>query len=154
MGKTICYSCEKELGRMSLKWQMKDLGKEGVVIPSGMTSDERVCNDCLTKLKEEEKNSNSEIKHEMKKQIDELITRSGEYKKQWTRDGIIQFKNDRIAILQRSWGRQVEFIVAFDDLTNEGYRLMAIDEGKTGSGSGLSGGVNAYFYFQKMDYVK
>ena len=40
------------------------------------------------------------------------------------------------------------------NLTKEGYRLMAIDEGKTGTGGGLSGGVNAYFYFQKMKYVK
>ena len=154
MGKTICYSCEKELGRMSLKFQMKELGNAGVVIPSGMTRDDRVCGGCLTKLKEEEKNSNSEIKHEMKKQIDELITRSGEYKKQWTKDGIIQFKNDRIAILQRSLGRQVEFIVAYDDLTKDGYRLMAIDEGKSVEASGITGGANAYFYFQKMKYVK
>ena len=51
---------------------------------------------------------------------------------------------------------QVEFIIAFDDLTEEGYRLMAIDEGKSGgdSSGGFTGGVNAYFYFQNMKYVK
>jgi len=32
-------------------------------------------------------------------------------------------------------GSQVEFIVAYDDLTKEGYRFMAIDEGKEGGAS-------------------
>ena len=40
-------------------------------------------------------------------------------------------------------------------ITKEGYRLMAIDEGKTiQGGAGFSGGLNAYYYFQKMEYVK
>jgi len=51
-------------------------------------------------------------------------------------------------------GAQVEFIIAYDDLTAEGYRLMAIDEGKQASSGGISGGVNAYFYFQKMESVR
>ena len=61
-----------------------------------------------------------------------------------------------IAILQRKWGFQIEFIIAFDDLTREGYRLMAVDEGKAGgdSSGGFTAGVNAYFYFQNMKYVK
>ena len=84
----------------------------------------------------------------------ELFTRTSQYKSAWNKNGIIQYKTDRIAILQRSWGRQVEFIIAYDDLTKEGYRLMAIDEGKEGSSGGIAGGVNAYFYFQKMKYVK
>lgn len=79
-----------------------------------------------------------------------------QYKAQWDKNGIIQFKNERIAILQRMWGQQVQFIVACDQLTKEGYRLMVIDEGKSGgqSSGGFTGGVNAYFYFQKMEYVR
>ena len=42
----------------------------------------------------------------------------------------------------------------FDDLTKEGYRLMAHDEGKEGGSGGLTGGMNSYFYFQKMEYVR
>jgi len=51
---------------------------------------------------------------------------------------------------------QVEFIIAFDGLTKEGYRLMAVDEGKSGgdSSGGFTGGVNSCFYFQNMKYVK
>lgn len=80
-----------------------------------------------------------------------LLARTPEYKKKWNKTGIIQFKNERIAILNRSVGAQVEFIIAFDDLTAEGYELKAIDEGKTGNSEGFSGGINSYYYFQKNE---
>jgi len=83
-----------------------------------------------------------------------LITKHDKTKEQWDKNGIVQFKDEAIAILQRKWGSQVQFIIACSQLTKEGYRLMAIDEGKEGSSGGFSGGVNAYFYFQKMDFVK
>ena len=67
----------------------------------------------------------------------------------------IQFKNDKIAILKRAQGAQVQFIVAYDQLTREGFRLMSIDEGATvDGGAGFSGGISSYYYFQKMDYVR
>lgn len=56
--------------------------------------------------------------------------------------------------MKRAVGAQVEFIVAYDDLTKEGYRLMAIDEGVQGSSGGLAGGINAYFYFQKIEFIR
>ena len=80
--------------------------------------------------------------------------RHNQTKAQWDKNGIVQYKDEAIAILQRRWGSQVQFIVACSQVTKEGYRLMAIDEGKEGSSGGFSGGVNAYFYFQKMDYVR
>lgn len=44
----------------------------------------------------------------------------------------------------------MEFIIAFDDLTKEGYELKAIDEGKTQEGGfGQSGGISSYYYFQR-----
>ena len=81
-------------------------------------------------------------------------SRHNQTKSQWNKNGIIQFKDEAIAILERRWGSQVQFIVACSQVTKEGYRLMVIDEGKEGSSGGFSGGVNAYFYFQKMDYVR
>jgi hypothetical protein len=57
-------------------------------------------------------------------------------------------------MLHRHYGAQVEFIIAFDDLTAEGYELKVIDEGKRGDSQGLSGGVNSYFYFQKNEFIK
>jgi hypothetical protein len=77
-----------------------------------------------------------------------------QYKAQWDKNGVVQIKTPSLAILQRMWGQQVQFIVACDQLSKEGYRLMAIDEGKEGSSGGIAGGVNAYFYFQKMDFVR
>jgi len=88
-------------------------------------------------------------------QLRQLIrTLHDQYKDQWDKNGVVQIKTESLAILQRMWGQQVQFIVACDQLSKEGYRLMAIDEGKEGSTGGFSGGVNAYFYFQKMDYVR
>ena len=75
-------------------------------------------------------------------------------KANWEKNGVVQYKDEGLVILQRMWGQQVQFIVACAQITKEGYRLMAIDEGKEGSSGGFSGGVNAYFYFQKMDYVR
>jgi hypothetical protein len=92
-----------------------------------------------------------ESRNELSTSTQQLYTRTPEYKKQWDKNGIIQFKNERIAILQRRYGAQVEFIIAFDDLTAEGYELKAIDEGKTGDSEGISGGINSYFYFQKNE---
>jgi len=90
-------------------------------------------------------------------QLKLLISRKhDQFKAQWEKNGIVQFKNEHVAILQRMWGSQVQFIVAYDQVTKEGYRLMSIDEGKTGgqASGGFTGGVNAYFYFQNMKYVK
>lgn len=77
-------------------------------------------------------------------------------KSQWNKNAVVQYKSESSVILQRMWGSQVQFIVAFDRITKEGYRLVAIDEGKSGgqSSGGFTGGVNAYFYFQKMDFVR
>ena len=92
----------------------------------------------------------ADAKQERKDRDSTLRTRTEQYKLRWEKNGIIQFKNERIPILKRQWGAQVEFIIAFDDLTNEGYELKAIDEGKTQEGAfGQSGGVSSYYYFQR-----
>ena len=96
-----------------------------------------------------------EAREKSKIQIQEKFSKkTPKYKQNWDKNGIVQFKNERIAILQRMWGQQVQFIIAYDELTEEGYRLMAIDEGKTVGDGGATGGANAYFYFQNMKYVK
>ena len=120
-------------------------------IPDGMTKDDKLCADCFQKMK---KGLTGDEIEASSKQLEELKQRSPEYKKHWDKHGIIQFKNERIAILHRGQGAQVEFIVAFDDVTKEGYRLMAIDEGKEANIGGVTAGVSSYYYFQKMDFVK
>ena len=101
------------------------------------------------------KHEEAEAAKEAKKlRLQQLQERISQYKPSRDKNGVIQYKNERIAILQRVWGQQVEFIIAYDDLTKEGYRCIAHDEGKEGGGSGLTGGLNSFFYFQKMEFVR
>jgi hypothetical protein len=130
------------------------------------SSDSRFCNRCGSELSSNPiLFDNSEyvgkkiVQHpelEKSERYQKLVQRIDQYKPGWDKYGVIQYKTEYIAILQREWGHLVEFIIAFDDLTREGYRLMAIDEGKSGGDSspGFTGGVNSYYYFQKMKYVK
>ncbi len=153
-----CFKCNKELGRLSVKWKISDLIYKKIPIPPEMTEEDRFCNDCYDiekkNVKEQEKEFSKGKQAEFNQQLQKLSSRTPEYKARWNKNGIIQFKNERIAILQRMWGAQVEFIIAYDDLTNEGYRCIAHDEGKEGGDGAFSGGINSYFYFQKMEYVR
>ena len=69
-----------------------------------------------------------------------------EIKENWDKNAVIEFKNERVALVQRKWGDQIEFIEAFDYLTSEGYRLMANESYP----SKWSGRNITYFYFQKI----
>jgi len=139
-----CFICEKKLGRLSLRHSAKDILKKKGEVPEGMTEEDRICFNDFIALTNHKAGADYKLR-----------TRTDDYKKDWNKRGIIQFKNERIAILQRVWGSQVEFIAAFDDLTKEGYRCIAHDEGaEGGSGLGATGGINSYFYFQKMEYVR
>lgn len=146
-----CYVCKKELGTFTVKWSYNDYLYKRIPLPDGMSNVDHTCNSCLEELKKTHKEETIEAQNEIRANTQQLLTRTPEYKKKWNKNGIVQFKNERIAILQRAFGVQVEFIIAFDDLTAEGYELKAIDEGKTGNAQGMSGGVNAYFYFQKNE---
>jgi hypothetical protein len=83
--------------------------------------------------------------------LKDLSERAKSYKPRWDKNGVIQFKSEYICILQKKWRSQVEFIVAFEDLTREGYRLMAIDSTGKSSDDIVSSGTESYYYFQKME---
>jgi predicted amidophosphoribosyltransferase len=89
-------------------------------------------------------------KQSKKDRYQDLRGRVERYKPIWDKDGVIQFKSEHVAILQRKFGVQVEFIIAFEDLTKEGYELKALDEGKESS---FSSGVNSFYYFQKFGNI-
>ena len=150
MAKT-CYVCKKEIGTFSIKFPYNDFLVRRIPIPDGMSVNDVACSFCIDEAKKKYKEEINESKDEINTNTREILVRTPEYKKKWNKNGIVQFKNERIAILQRAFGVQVEFIIAFDDLTAEGYELKAIDEGKTGNAQGMSGGVNSYFYFQKNE---
>ena len=81
-----------------------------------------------------------------KERYENLKRRIDDFKPAWDKNGVIQYKTEHISILRRITGMQVEFIIAFDDLTREGYRLMVVDESDSNSGG--------YFYFQNMKFLK
>ena len=84
-------------------------------------------------------NSDITTSDQLKKLID---SEHDLYKSEWDKKNVVQFKNERIAILENKHGNQVQFIVAFDQVTKEGYSLMGVS---TPQDAGVS-----HFYFQKM----
>ena len=75
-----------------------------------------------------------------------MLTKN-EIKKDWNKNAVIEYKNDKVAMIQRKWGDQVEFIQAFDQLTAEGY-LCTSNESYNAKWSGRN---ITYFYFQKIN---
>ena len=154
MGKRDCFLCHASLGMMSLKTRKDNLLSAGIVLPEGFTDYDVLCNECFKSKKREAKVDIDFSKQMLQERFKDLHRRTPEYKKLWNKNGVIQFKNEHIAILKRVWAHQVEFIIAFDDLTKEGYRLMVMDEGKPAGKGGEGAGISSFFYFQKMEYVK
>jgi len=90
--------------------------------------------------------SSENPEQQKKERYENLRRRIDDFKPAWDKNGVIQYKTECIAILRRITGMQVEFIIAFDDLTREGYRLMVVDEAGSNSGG--------YFYFQNEKFLK
>ena len=87
-----------------------------VPFPEGMSELDVTCDSCYRQAKNAHNEEVEKAKMETKTATQELHLRTPEYKKKWDKNGIIQFKNERIAILRRAYGAQVQFIIAFDDL--------------------------------------
>jgi len=123
----ICYVCKEQIGPLGGKREYNDYLQERILLPEGMTKLDVTCRSCYNEAEETYKQKVQEEKIQNTKVTQGLLARTPEYKKKWNKNGIIQFKNERIAILHRAYGAQVEFIIAFDDLTAEGYELKEID---------------------------
>ena len=87
-------------------------------------------------------------------QLKEIIaTEHDRFKATFDEKGTIVYKNERIAILKASTEKFELFLVAFDQVTKEGYRLMGSGIGldSVSQWTGLAGGSNTtYLYFQRM----
>lgn len=147
----VCYVCNKAIGAFGSKRAYNEYLENRIPLPQGMSELDVTCNSCYDDAYRTYKDAVKEEKVQNTMVVRGLLARTPEYKRKWNKNGIIQFKNERIAILNRTVGAQVEFIIAFDDLTAEGYELKAIDEGKSGNSEGLGGGINSYYYFQKNE---
>ena len=107
-----CYVCKKELGAFSIKFPYKDFLVLRIPIPNEMPEDHVVCKLCYDEIEKSNKPEIKEAENELSITTRQLLARIPEYKKQWDKNGIIQFKNERIALLQRHYGAEVEFIIA------------------------------------------
>jgi hypothetical protein len=86
---------------------------------------------------------------QMKNLDNDLTRRSEAAKSNWNKSGVYVWKSTNTAVLQKVTGRQVQFYLAFEDLTQQGFVLKAQDEGREGSSGGFSGGMNSFYFFQK-----
>ena len=93
----------------------------------------------------------TKLKNERK---EDLKSRKAQYKSLWSGNDVIQYKDDYCAILQRSPDERIEFIIAFSDLTKEGYRVVAQSKGGTDTTLSLTKNLAkkdiTFFYFQKV----
>lgn len=157
MGKT-CYVCKGKLGRFEVGHVLEEYEKYDFPIPEGLSNQDWVCNKCYDPLDRKRKDKEDILKYKASADsrlfASQIEKRVPEFKAIWDKGGVVQFKDKNCAILHRFMGQQVQFIIAFSDLTKEGYRLMVIDEGKEASAGGISGGVSSYYYFQKMEFVR
>jgi hypothetical protein len=80
-----CYVCKKELGAFSIKFPYKDFLVLRIPIPNGMLKDDVACRPCFDEIKEAENEQSITTR--------QLLARTPEYKKQWDKNGIIQYKN-------------------------------------------------------------
>jgi len=162
MVKLPCYVCEK-FGSHS--YTVKDYWRSPQT-PEGMTRDDFVCYDCYQKVKKEvikykkehkeeidrlNKEENLELKTFKEKQQKENKQRFDQIEKRFDKYGTIRYKDEYCAIVKKI--DDLSFIMAFSDLTREGYRLMAQDEGGQFHLGIASVGAGSYYFFQKIEYV-
>lgn len=148
-----CYVCKKN---KRLLYTIRDYWRSPQT-PEGMTDTDIVCYECYNDVKKEviqyKKAHKEEIDRLNKEEDLELKKIEDGFKGKWNKNGVIEYKDEYCAILQRLPRARVQFLKAYSDLTREGYRLMAQDEGGSIHTGIISAGVNAYFYFQKIEYV-
>ena len=82
-----------------------------------------------------------------------IATEHDRIKATWDKKNVVQFKNERIAILKNEHNKQVQFIAAFDQVLKEGYVLIGTADGQDSTGmmsKSMGGTANStMFYFQK-----
>jgi len=133
--KQLCFKCKQEFGSDSKKIGINDFVIARIPIPSGFALSTKICTSCFSLIKKDVTLNPAqpiEVPDEKVFEPQPMIA-----PKVQPNNVIIQLKNENIAILQKSAERNDEFTLAFDLLTKEGYRLMAIGDG------------NSYFYFQR-----
>ena len=146
MAEKFCFQCNKKLGRF-MNFGLTDMKK--LESPNGMTNDDKICDKCFSNLPknkeyEKQKALENQQSEEKKKKFDEIKSR-------FEKHGTVIYKDEYCAIVKKI--DDLSFIMAFSDLTREGYRLMAQDEGGQFHLGIASVGAGSYYFFQKIEYV-
>ena len=109
MAKESCFFCKRELGWGKIKYKNGNLLEKGIE-PDGMSHEDVCCDDCFNTKKKyakiEQKQQETESKTALNQQLQQLVSRVNDYKPLWNKNGVIQFKNEQIAI-KRAIGTQV-----------------------------------------------
>lgn len=145
MVKTTCIVCTKNLGWSDIGYVMESLERSKKLIPDDMRCGDKVCNKCFNEIQTIENKEKVEPNKMKSQRCQQLTDRVPQYKPNWDKGGVIEYKDEFCALLHRSVSAQVEFIIAFSDLTKEGYRLMTQDECISGSNGEIRGSLNSYF---------
>jgi len=65
-------------------------------------------------------------KTELQTQDDFIESLVDDYKRSWNKGGIIEYKNERMAIVNKTAGKTVQYIIAMEILMSEGYKLEGV----------------------------
>jgi len=160
--KLECYVCKKRGHHI---YTVEDYWRSPQT-PEGLTKDDSVCYDCYHKVKKEvleykkqhkeeidrlNKEEDLELKISKEKEQKENKQRYDEFKSRFDKYATIKYKDEYCAKVKKI--DDISFIMAFSDLTREGYRLMAQDEGGQFHLGIASVGAGSYYFFQKIEYV-
>lgn len=109
------------------------------------------CNVVISKKKSTLKKELTDGVQEDKKQ---LIGKVKNIKKLWKNKEIVQLKTDAIAVLFKKRGYEDEFFTEFDNLTNEGYKMVLMEPVKVIDAGPIDIQIGNYYYFQKGSLIK
>lgn len=109
------------------------------------------CNVVISKKKSTLKKELTDEVQEDKKQ---LIGKVKNIKKLWKNKEIVQLKTDAIAVLFKKRGYEDEFFTEFDNLTNEGYKMVLMEPVKVIDAGPIDIQIENYYYFQKGSLIK
>jgi len=57
------------------------------------------------------------------------------FKETWNKGGIIEFKNERMAIINKTAGKTVQYIIAMDMVMAQGYKMEGVIPGMGNAGT-------------------
>ena len=104
-----CFICDAKIGIFDESYNLtrfKELTKDKVPPPDNMTYQDHMCAECFEvdyRLTEDEE---KELKGREKAEQKEFLARVPDYERKWKKGGVIEYKDDHCAILNRPWGRR------------------------------------------------